>query len=217
MQRLMGRWWARVITFCIVANRAFRCFCGLGCLRFCCRSGRGRVFRCCCGLRCLVVQARQGCAESTDAFWALRFRKKFAKSNIPKRFVNQRFAARTFTMLSQTLCRLRIFKAKAAKKREVLRSRRDLDGEDRRTTGEACAVLLAATRGGAPEPAAVRGDAGPDRAVADTYGIDRRWPAQAAESVYKGLGKEKCCKSGGISGQFRRCSCGSQTVGGCSG
>jgi hypothetical protein len=42
----------------------------------------------------------------------------------------------------------------------------------------------------------------PDRAVADTHGIDRRWPAQAAESVYKGLGKEKCCKRGGISGNF---------------
>ena len=52
------------------------------------------------------------------------------------------------------------------------------------------------------DAAAVRGDAGPDRAVTDTHGIDRRWPAQAAESVYKGLGKEKCCKSGGISGNF---------------
>jgi hypothetical protein len=51
-------------------------------------------------------------------------------------------------------------------------------------------------------PAAVRGHAGPDRAVADTHGIGRRWPAQATESVYKGLGKEKCCKSGGISGNF---------------
>jgi hypothetical protein len=30
----------------------------------------------------------------------------------------------------------------------------------------------------------------------------RLQPAQAAESVYKGLGKEKCCKSGGISGNF---------------
>jgi hypothetical protein len=34
------------------------------------------------------------------------------------------------------------------------------------------------------------------------HGIDRRWPAQAAGSVYKGLGKEKCCKSSGISGNF---------------
>jgi hypothetical protein len=59
-----------------------------------------------------------------------------------------------------------------------------------------------AAGGRTSDAAAVRGDAGPDRAVTDTHGIDRRWPAQAAESVYKGLGKEKCCKSGGISGNF---------------
>ena len=29
-----------------------------------------------------------------------------------------------------------------------------------------------------------------------------------------GWGKERCCKSGGISGNFRPCRCGSQTVGG---
>jgi hypothetical protein len=35
------------------------------------------------------------------------------------------------------------------------------------------------------------------------YGRDRELVAKsAAESVYKGLGKEKCCKSGGISGNF---------------
>jgi len=38
-------------------------------------------------------------------------------------------------------------------------------GENPRTAGEACALLLAATRGGASEPAAVRDDAGPDRAA----------------------------------------------------
>jgi len=36
-----------------------------------------------------------------------------------------------------------------------------------------------------------------------------------AESVLQaGWGKERCCKSGGISGNFRWCWCGSQTVGG---
>jgi hypothetical protein len=66
-----------------------------------------------------------------------------------------------------------------------------------------CALLLATAGGRTSEPAAVQSDAGSDRAVADTHGIDRRWPAQAAESVYKGLGKgEECCKSGGISGNF---------------
>jgi len=64
-----------------------------------------------------------------------------------------------------------------------------------------CPIGLAAG-GRTSDAAAVRGAAGPDRAVADTHGIDLRWPAQAAESVYKGLGKEKCCKSGGISGNF---------------
>jgi len=68
-------------------------------------------------------------------------------------------------------------------------------GQDRRTAGKTCTLLLAFPGGRASEPAAVRSDAGTDRAVADTHGIDRRWPAQAAQSVYKGLGKEKCCKS----------------------
>jgi hypothetical protein len=33
--------------------------------------------------------------------------------------------------------------------------------------------LMAATRGGSSEPAAVRGDAGPDRTVTGTDGIER--------------------------------------------
>jgi len=41
-----------------------------------------------------------------------------------------------------------------------------------------------------------------------TDGIDRRWPAHSAESVYKGLVKEdECCKSGPQMAQFRRCWC----------
>ncbi len=53
------------------------------------------------------------------------------------------------------------------------------------------------------DAAAVRGDARSDLATAGTDGIDRRGPAQAAESVHKGLGKEeRCCKSGGIACNF---------------
>src|ERR1035438_4877079 len=53
------------------------------------------------------------------------------------------------------------------------------------------------------DAAAVRGDAGSDCSAPGTDGIDRRGPAQAAESVYKGLGKEeRRCKSRGISGNF---------------
>jgi len=49
------------------------------------------------------------------------------------------------------------------------------------TAGEACAVLLAAPRGGTPEPAAVRGDA-----AADTPGARRIVEAATEEkSVHK--------------------------------
>jgi len=44
-------------------------------------------------------------------------------------------------------------------------------GEDRRTVGEACAILLAFSGGRTPEPAAVRGDAGPDHAATGAGGI----------------------------------------------
>ena len=46
-------------------------------------------------------------------------------------------------------------------------------GEDRRTAGQTCALLLVIAGGRTSEPAAVRGDAGPDRATAGTGGIDR--------------------------------------------
>ena len=46
-------------------------------------------------------------------------------------------------------------------------------GEDWRTAGEACALLLAAAGGRTSEPAAVRGDVGSDRATAGTDGIER--------------------------------------------
>ena len=45
-------------------------------------------------------------------------------------------------------------------------------GEDRRAAVEACALLLAIAGGRTSDAAAVRGDAGPDRATAGTDGID---------------------------------------------
>ena len=45
-------------------------------------------------------------------------------------------------------------------------------GEDRRTAGETCTLLLATVGGRTSDAAAVRGDAGPDRSAADTDGID---------------------------------------------
>jgi hypothetical protein len=75
-------------------------------------------------------------------------------------------------------------------------------GENRRTAGEACALLLAATRGGTSEPAAVRSDAGSDRDVAGADGIDDCRRKSAMESVYRGFGQgRRCCKRGQNIGQ----------------
>ncbi len=53
-------------------------------------------------------------------------------------------------------------------------------GEERRTAGQTCALLMADAGGRTSEPAAVRGDAGSDRAVADTAkdygGLQAKWP-----------------------------------------
>ena len=46
-------------------------------------------------------------------------------------------------------------------------------GEDRGAAGEACPLLLASAGGRTSEPAAVRGDAGSDRATAGTDAIER--------------------------------------------
>ena len=45
-------------------------------------------------------------------------------------------------------------------------------GEDRRAAGQTCPLLLASAGGRTSKPAAVRSDAGPDRATAGTDGID---------------------------------------------
>jgi len=61
-------------------------------------------------------------------------------------------------------------------------------GEDRRTAGKTCALLLATLGGRTSDAAAVRGDAGPDRATAGTDGIDRLMVVRsAAKFVYSGV------------------------------
>ena len=69
----------------------------------------------------------------------------------------------------------------------------------RRAAGETCAVT-GCSHGRTFEPAAIRGDAGPDRATADTDGIDRWWAGWVAELSTPGWGKERYCKSGLESG-----------------
>ena len=68
-------------------------------------------------------------------------------------------------------------------------------GEDRRAAVEACALLLAIAGGRTSDAAAVRGDAGPDRATADTDGIGESWSSQQRNLCISCLGKERCCKS----------------------
>ena len=75
-------------------------------------------------------------------------------------------------------------------------------GEDRRATGEACAVLLAFAGGRASEPPTVRSYAEPDRTAPDSHGTERAVES-AAESVYQERGEERCCESGLESGAFR--------------
>ena len=87
-------------------------------------------------------------------------------------------------------------------------------GEDRRTAGETCPLLLAAAGGRPSDAAAVRGDAGPDRAATDTDGIGEMVVQSAAESVYKLVGVRRgVAKVGHKWGNFGLCWCGWQTVG----
>jgi transposase InsO family protein len=55
-------------------------------------------------------------------------------------------------------------------------------------TGQTCALLLALASRRTSEPAAIRGDAEPDRAVADTDGIDSMVVQLRCGIVYCGLG-----------------------------
>jgi hypothetical protein len=86
-------------------------------------------------------------------------------------------------------------------------------GEDWRTAGEACALLLATAGGRTSDASAVRGDAGSDLAVADTDGIESWWVQSAAESSRQEVGQGEVLQKWRNIGQFRRCWYGCQTAG----
>ena len=64
-------------------------------------------------------------------------------------------------------------------------------GEDWRTAGEACALLLATAGGRTSDASAVRGDAGPYCSAADTDGIDRRGPLKQRNLSAKGSARRR--------------------------
>src|SRR5271157_3172776 len=61
-------------------------------------------------------------------------------------------------------------------------------GEDRRTTGETCALLLATAGGRTSDAAAARGDARLDRAATDTDGIGGPWSIRQRNPFINWLG-----------------------------
>lgn len=61
-------------------------------------------------------------------------------------------------------------------------------GEDGRTAGETCALLLATAGGRTSDAAAVRGDAGPHRAATDTDGIGGSWSSRQRNPSISWLG-----------------------------
>ena len=64
-------------------------------------------------------------------------------------------------------------------------------GENRRTAGETCSLLLATSDGRTPESTAIRSDAGPDRIAADSDGITvRRWSSRHRNRS-KAVGKRR--------------------------
>src|SRR5271157_1528130 len=78
-------------------------------------------------------------------------------------------------------------------------------GEDRRTAGQTCALILATAGGSTSDAAAVRGDAGPDRCY--RYRRDRWIVVQSAtESVYSLVGVRRgVAKVGHKWGNFGLC------------
>ena len=62
-------------------------------------------------------------------------------------------------------------------------------GEDRRTTGQTCELLLAIAGGRTSDAAAVRGDARPDRAATDTDGIGGPWSSRQRNPSINWLGQ----------------------------
>jgi len=76
-------------------------------------------------------------------------------------------------------------------------------GQNRRTAGETCALLLAFPGRRTSEPAAVRSDAGPDRVAAGTDGIAEVGPVRIGIGRPRlQLREESCCKSGTTSGNL---------------
>jgi hypothetical protein len=68
------------------------------------------------------------------------------------------------------------------------------EGEDGWAAGEACSLLLAITGGRTSDAAAVRGDAGPDRAATATDAIASWWARQPRRIwLQRGWSKETCC------------------------
>src|SRR5271157_4796281 len=61
-------------------------------------------------------------------------------------------------------------------------------GEDGRTAGETCPLLLATAGGRTSDAAAVRGNAGPDRAATDTDGIGGSWSSRQRNPSIRWLG-----------------------------
>src|ERR1019366_7269250 len=77
-------------------------------------------------------------------------------------------------------------------------------GEDRRAAGQTCSLLLAFAGGRTSDAAAVRGDAGPDRAATDTDGIASWWRSQSRKICLQQVGARrgvaKVCRKWAISG-----------------
>src|SRR5664280_890471 len=61
-------------------------------------------------------------------------------------------------------------------------------GEDGWTAGQTCALLLATAGGRTSDAAAVRGNAGPDRAATDTDGIGGSWSSEQRNPIITWLG-----------------------------
>ena len=67
--------------------------------------------------------------------------------------------------------------------------------KSQRAAGKTCTLLLVTIGGGTPEPAAIRGDAGPDRTATGADGIEREWSSLHRNRSYQRLGEEECRRS----------------------
>jgi hypothetical protein len=84
-------------------------------------------------------------------------------------------------------------------------------GEDRRTAGATCTLLLAIAGGRTSEPAAVRGDAGPDRTATGADGIEREGGRGCIGiGLTRGWASRSVAEGGRKMEQSRQCWYGSQ-------